>query len=235
MDRINRRDGNLRLLLVDDHAVVRQGYLRLLESAHDIEVVGEAQDGAQAYRLFCELEPDLTVLDISLPGASGIEITRRIVARAPEARVLVFTMHEEPVFASRALQAGARGYLCKSCPPQMFVDAIRSVGGGAFFIDPRMAQRLAFDSIRPDPAAQLPLSEKEFEVFRLLAGGRTTAEIAAVLNLTSKTVSNYQSAIKQKLNVDNSAQLVHLAFARGILGAAPGTFAAEADHIRASD
>ena len=212
----------MRLLLVDDHAVVRQGYLRLLEGAGDIEVVAETHDGTQAYRLFCDLAPDLTVLDISLPGASGIEVTRRIMAREPSARVLVFTMHEEPIFASRALQAGARGYLCKSCPPQMFVDAIRIVGSGSLFIDPRMAQRLVLESIRPDVAAQLPLSEKEFEVFRMLASGVPSDEIASALNLTPKTVSNYQSAIKQKLGVDNSAQLVHLALARGILTAATG-------------
>ena len=212
----------LRLLLADDHAVVRQGYLRLLDSARDIRVVGEAGDGAEAYRQFCDLEPDLVVLDISLPGASGIDVTRRIVARARDARILIFTMHEEPIFATRALQAGARGYLCKSCPPQLFVEAIRTVGGGSFFIDPRIAQQLALDSARPEAAAGLPLSDKEFEVFRLLACGRTTAEIAAALNLTSKTVSNYHSMIKQKLGVENSAQLVHLALARGVVGGPEG-------------
>ncbi|HUN92780.1 MAG TPA: response regulator transcription factor [Burkholderiaceae bacterium] len=211
------RLGDLSVLLVDDHAVVRQGHMRLLEQAGGIRVVGEASDSTEAFRVYFERHPDVAVVDVSLPGVSGIELTRRIVASDPSARVLIFTMHEDPIFATRALEAGAKGYLPKSCMPEEFVDALRTVGRGEFFISQTIAQRLALQQAKIEPGGQLPLSSKEFEVFRLLVSGTSLSEIAAALNLTSKTVANYQSSIRQKLGAENATQLLRIALSRGLL------------------
>ena len=210
--------GSVRVILVDDHAVVREGYRRLLERTRDIEVLAEAASGEEAYRLFCDMSPDVVVLDINLPGMSGIEATRRILAREPDARVLVFSMHEDALFGSRALQAGARGYVTKASAPEVLVEAVRTVAPGRVFISHDMAQHLALQSV---PGQELPLdalSPREFEVFRLLAEGKPVSEIARILSLSQKTIANYQSAIRQKLEADTSAQMVWIALKRGVVG-----------------
>ena len=208
----------IRILLVDDHAVVREGYRRLLEQTEDIRVLAEAGNGEDAYRLFCELRPRVVVMDISLPRISGIEVTRRMVARDPGARVLVFSMHEDVVFASRALAAGARGYIAKSAAPEVLVEAIRRIAAGQRYVDHGMAQRLALQRVGSEPDPVSVLTEREFEVFRLLAQGQPVNEIAGILNLTAKTVANHQSALRQKLGIDNAAQLVRLAARHGLIG-----------------
>ncbi|MBU3694847.1 MAG: response regulator transcription factor [Rhodocyclaceae bacterium] len=208
----------IEVLLVDDHAVVREGYRRLLEQTEDIRVLAEAGNGEDAYRLFCELRPRVVVMDISLPRISGIEVTRRMVARDTGARVLVFSMHEDVVFASRALAAGARGYIAKSSAPEVLVEAIRRIATGQSYVDHAMAQRLALQRVGSDPDPVSVLTEREFEVFRLLAQGQAVADIAGILNLTPKTVANHQSALRQKLGVDNAAQLVRLAARHGLIG-----------------
>jgi two-component system invasion response regulator UvrY len=209
---------SIEVLLVDDHAVVREGYRRLLEQTDDIRVLAEAGSGEDAYRLFCELRPQVVVMDISLPRISGIEVTRRMVARDVAARVLVFSMHEDIVFASRALAAGARGYIAKSAAPEVLVEAIRRVASGRNYVDHAVAERLALQRIGSDPDPMSVLTEREFEVFRLLAQGQPVGEIARILNLTAKTVANHQSAVRQKLGVDNAAQLVRLAARHGLIG-----------------
>lgn len=206
------------VLLVDDHAVVREGYRRLLEQTEDIRVLAEAGSGEDAYRLFCELRPQVVVMDISLPRISGIEVTRRMMARDVAARVLVFSMHEDVVFASRALAAGARGYIAKSAAPEVLVEAIRRVASGRNYVDHAMAEKLALQRVGSDPDPVSVLTEREFEVFRLLAQGQPVAEIARILNLTAKTVANHQSSVRQKLGVDNAAQLVRLAARHGLIG-----------------
>ncbi len=208
----------IEVLLVDDHAVVREGYRRLLEQTEDIRVLAEAGSGEDAYRLFCDLRPAVVVMDISLPRISGIEITRRMLAREPGARVLVFSMHEDVVFASRALAAGARGYIAKSAAPEVLVEAIRRIATGRGYVDHGMAQKLALQRVGSEPDPVSVLTEREFEVFRLLAQGQPVGEIASILNLTAKTVANHQSALRQKLGVDNAAQLVRLAARHGLIG-----------------
>src|SRR5262245_27787042 len=208
----------VRVLLVDDHAVVREGYRRLLERTPEIEVVAEASTGEDAYRVFCEMLPDVVVMDINLPGMSGIEAARRMLAREPDARVLVFSMHEDALFGSRALQAGARGYVTKASAPEVLVEAVKAVSAGRLYISHDMAQELALQSV---PGQDLPLntlSPREFEVFRLLAEGKPVTEIARILSLSQKTVANYQSLIKQKLEADTSAQMVWIALKRGLVG-----------------
>ena len=205
------------VVLVDDHAVVREGYRRLLERTGDISVIAEASTGEEAYRVVSEMQPDVTVMDINLPGIGGIEVVRRIVSRLPEARILLFSMHEDTVFSSRALQAGARGYVTKSAAPEVLVEAVRLVAAGKLYISHEMAQELAVQMLpgRDNPIDAL--SAREFEVFRLLVAGHSLQEISRILCLSYKTVANYQSNIKHKLDVSNSAQVVRIALNHGLI------------------
>lgn len=208
----------MRVLLADDHAVVREGYRRLLERTSDIEVVAEAASGEAAYRLFCETAPDVVIMDITLPGISGLETTRRMVSREPAARVLVFSVHEDIVFVSRALQAGARGYITKASAPELMVDAVRTVAAGRPYLGHDIAHKLATHRLPRQPVPFADLSPREFEVFRLLAEGKSIANIARILSLSHKTIANYQSLVKQKLDADTSAQMVWIALQHGLLG-----------------
>ncbi len=208
-------DQAIKVLLVDDHAVVREGYRRLLDRAGDILVVGEAADAETALQLSVALRPRVTVMDISLPGCSGIEATRRILTGAPDAQVLVFSMHEDAVYARRALQAGARGYLTKSGAPDALVEAVRRVAVGERYLDPAIARDIAFDSLAgmgPDA-----LSPREFEVLRLLAQGLAVRDIAERLGLNPKTVANQQSLIRQKLGAETPLQLLRAAVRLGLV------------------
>jgi DNA-binding NarL/FixJ family response regulator len=212
---------SLSVVLADDHAVVREGYRRLLERTSDIEVLAEAGSGEEAYRLICDLKPDVAVLDISLPGLSGIEVVRRVIARNPDQKILVFSMHEDTVFSSRALQAGARGYVTKSAAPEVLVEAVRLVASGKLYISHEMAQELAVQML---PGREKPidaLSAREFEVFRLLVAGHSLQEISKILCLSYKTVANHQSSIRQKLDVNNTAQVVRIALNHGLIASAP--------------
>jgi two-component system, NarL family, invasion response regulator UvrY len=204
------------VLLVDDHAVVREGYRRLLERSSSIRVIGEAADAQSAYLAFTLHHPQVTIMDIALPGASGIDALRRIRARDAAAQVLMFSMYEDPVFAMRALQAGARGYVTKASAPDVLVEAVLAVARGKSYISPQVAQALALRSIAPteDPASQL--SPREFEVLRLLVAGMPLRDIARQLGLTPKTVANHQSILRQKLGAETAMQLLHVATRMGI-------------------
>ncbi len=204
------------VLLVDDHAVVREGYRRLLERSNSIRVIGEAADAQAAYLSFVEQRPQVTVMDIALPGASGIEALRRIRARDSAARVLMFSMYEDPVFALRALQSGARGYVTKASAPDVLVEAVLAIARGKPYISAEIAQVLALRSVAPseDPAAQL--SPREFEVLRLLVEGMALRDIARQLGLTPKTVANHQSILRQKLGAETALQLLQAAARLGI-------------------
>ena len=208
------RDRHLSVLLVDDHAVVREGYRRLLERHGDIDVLGEAEDAAGAHALFCRLQPQIVVMDITLPGTSGIEAMRRMLVYNADARVLIFSMHEDAIFARRALQAGAFGYVTKASAPNVLVEAIHSVASGKKYLSPEIAQKLALRDFSLDQADGL--SAREFEVLRLLANGRSVKEIAESLGLNPKTVANHQSAIKQKLGADTAIQLLRKANQLGL-------------------
>jgi DNA-binding NarL/FixJ family response regulator len=204
------------VLLVDDHAVVREGYRRLLERHGDIAVIGEAADAAQAHSAFCELDPQIVVMDITLPGTSGIEALRRMLMHRPEARVLMFSMHEDAIFARRALQAGAFGYVTKASAPSVLVEAIHVVAAGKKYLSAEIAQKLALRDFAVDDTAADGLSAREFEVLRLLAQGRSIGEIAQSLGLNRKTVANHQSAIKQKLGAETAIQLLRAANKLGL-------------------
>jgi len=207
----------IRILLVDDHAVVRAGFRTLLENQPGIVVVAEAESGEAACRKFVELAPDIVIMDLSLPGIGGLEAIRRIVARDHQARVLVFSMHEDTVFVEQALQAGARGYLGKSSAPVVLVEAVQQIAAGNVYLDADIAQRLAFQKTTGDRGPFAALSTREFEIFCLLAEGLTVAEISARLSLSSKTVANYTTQIKSKLEVGTAAELARLAIRHGIV------------------
>ncbi len=196
------------VLLVDDHAVVREGYRRLLERVGDIVVIGEAADAATAHSLFCCLDPQIVVMDITLPGTSGIEAMRRMLAYKPGTRVLIFSMHEDAIFARRALQAGAFGYVTKASAPKVLVEAVHSIACGKKYLSGEIAQKLALRDVAVDQAAADGLSAREFEVLRLLVQGESIKEIAQSMGLNPKTVANHQSAIKQKLGADTAIQLL---------------------------
>jgi DNA-binding NarL/FixJ family response regulator len=205
------------VLLVDDHAVVRAGYRRLLEESGRISVVGEAASAAEAYQQFSTAEPDVVVMDIALPGVSGIEGMRRILARKPTARVLMFSMYEDAIFVRRALDAGASGYLTKASAPRTLVEAVDAVASGRRYLSKDVVQTLEVTPARADFAAASSLSAREFEILKLLAQGSSVAEIAAQLSLTQKTVANHQSSIKQKLDVSSATQLMRAAMRLGLV------------------
>jgi len=208
--------GKVTVLLVDDHAVVREGYRRLLERGGDIVVVGEASNAEDAHKLFSELSPQVVVMDIAMPGVSGIEAMRRMLDQQPETRVLIFSMYEDSIFAHRALQAGACGYVTKASAPNVLVEAVHVVARGKKYISADVAQALALRNVTADAAAADGLSAREFEILRMLVQGHSVRDIAQTLGLTPKTVANHQSAIKQKLGADTAVQLLRIASGLGI-------------------
>ena len=214
----------IRLLLVDDHPVVRAGYQRLLEQTGTMQVVAQAGDVDAACAAHAALVPlagaappglDLTITDLSMPGSGGLELIRRLREREREARVLVFSMHDSEMLVRRAFDVGARGFLAKSSPPDCLVDAVRTVHAGRRYLGPGLPPRLLDDGAEAHPLAAL--TPREFEIFRLLARGETPAGCARALHLSAKTVSNHQTLIKEKLGVATSAALVHLAIRHGVV------------------
>ena len=204
------------VLLVDDHAVVREGYRRLLERDDSLVVVGEAATAADAMRCDGELKPDVLVLDIALPGVSGIEVLRRILARRPAARVLMFSMYQDGIYASRALNAGARGYLSKACAPDLLVEAVRSVAQGRRYVSPDVEHAMSAQSSTAGNLAGT-LSTRELEVLRMLIQGYGVEKIGERLGLSPKTAANHQSSIKQKLGAESALQLVLIAKQLGLI------------------
>lgn len=206
-----------RLLLVDDHAVVREGYRRLLESRADLCIVGEAASAREALDQYLALQPDVLVLDLGLPDMGGVELIRRLVQRDAGVRILVFTMHREPIFATQALRAGALGYVTKSSPPQVLLNAVYQVAARNQVISPDMAPDLALALLKPsgDPLAEL--SPREFEILRLLLDGCSAEDIGTRLSISGKTVQNCHYQIKTKLGVRSDIELTRVALKLGLI------------------
>ena len=204
------------ILLVDDHPVVRQGYRRVLENQSDFRVVAEADNAASAYIAFKQHSPDIVVLDISMPGASGLEAIRNMRLRDGRARILVFSMHTEAVLVKAAFDAGASGYVTKSNEPAALIRAIRSVARGERAMSDDVAHILAAESLTPSRSTLDQLGEREIEILRQFAAGATKEQIASTLNLSVKTVQNYHYLIKAKTGMQTDAQLVHLAAECGL-------------------
>jgi DNA-binding NarL/FixJ family response regulator len=215
------------IMLVDDHAVVREGYRSVLQKQPGLTVIAEASDGAEAYRLFKETRPDVVIMDLTMPGVGGIEAIRRIRQWDRAARILVFTMHENAGFAVQAIRAGARGYVTKTSPPETLVRAVMDVLAGHIAVSPDIDHQLALGRLAGETVATDVLTAREFEVLQMLLAERTTQEIADALHLSPKTVANLHSLIKDKLGVGSDIELVRLALRQGILpqadlGEAPG-------------
>ena len=206
----------IRVLLVDDHAVVREGYRRLLERDESLAVVGEAAAMAEALMLDAQLQPDVIVLDIALPGVSGIEILRRLIARRPDARVLMFSMYQDGIYATHAMNAGAFGYLSKASAPDLLVSAVRTVAAGSRYMSPDVQLAMTTQSATARQLANA-LSIRELEVLRLLAQGYGVEAVAARLGLSPKTAANHQSSIKQKLGAGSALQLILIAQQFGLI------------------
>ena len=205
------------IMLVDDHSVVRAGIRRLLEQRDGFSVTAEAESGEQAYQLFGEHLPDLTVMDLTMRGMGGLEAIGRIVMRYPTAKILVLSMHESGVFATQALKAGAKGYLPKSSLADELVTALEAILLGKTYVDKTIAKRLDLQSTQEvkDPLQQL--SPREFEIFRMLAEGGDCDSIAQALNISSKTVSNHQTSVKQKLGINSPVEMVRYAMRAGVI------------------
>ena len=209
----------IRVLLADDHNIVRAGVREILSDTTDIEVAGEAVNGHEVLTLVRECEFDVAVLDMSMPGGrSGIDLIRQVKTERPRLKVLVLSMYSEEQYAVRALKAGASGYLTKESVADQLVAAIRRVAGGGAYISPETAERLAL-GVNPDVAAapHTLLSDREFEVFRMIAQGRSVTEIADRLSLSVKTVSTHKARIMQKMNLANPAELIRYALDHGLL------------------
>jgi two-component system invasion response regulator UvrY len=208
----------IRVMLVDDHAVVRTGFRLLLQSVSDVSVIAEAESGEVACQRYAELTPDVVVLDLAMPGMGGLEALKRIRARHREARVLALSAHDDPMHARRAFQEGALGFLSKRSAPEALIDALTTVAAGRRYLDANLAQKLALADIEGGAKSPIErLSEREFEVFIRLASGATVQKIADDLKLSASTVGTHLYNIKQKLDVVNQSELTLIAIRHGLI------------------
>ncbi|MDP1773717.1 MAG: response regulator transcription factor [Methylobacter sp.] len=208
----------IKVILVDDHAVVRAGFRMLLSAEADIDVIAEADRGEAACQLYLEQQPDVVVLDLSMPGIGGLESIRRICNRDSNAKILVFSVHDEMVYVDRAMKAGAKGYITKNSAPGILVTAIQKIALGEIYIEQGLMKNLPLQSSESDYQTIVDtLSAREFDVFLLLAKGLTAHKIAEELCLGYKTVANYGTQIRSKLNVSSVAELAHIAIVLGLM------------------
>ncbi len=210
--------GKIKVILVDDHAVVRAGFKMLLSTEADIEVIAEADRGEAACQLYLEKQPDIMVLDLSMPGIGGLESIRRICSRNSDAKVLVFSVHDEMVYVDRAMNAGAKGYITKNSAPDILVAAIQKIVVGELYIEQGLIKTFPLQNSASEYQSVVDsLSSREFDVFLLLAKGLTAHKIAEELCLGYKTVANYGTQIRNKLDVSTVAELAHIAMILGIM------------------
>ncbi|WP_090142752.1 response regulator transcription factor [Limnohabitans sp. DM1] len=212
----------IKVMLVDDHAVVRMGFRLLLQATADIDVVAEASSGEEACQTVEASTPDVVIMDIAMPGMGGIETIKRLSSKCSGLGILALSAHEDISHPMRALQAGALGYLSKRCAPEALMDAIRSVAKGQPYMDAQIAQRLAMQSIKGRENPVEKLSAREFEVFAQLARGQSVAQISELLNLSASTVGTHLYNIKQKLGLNNQSELTLLAVRHGVISVTDG-------------
>ncbi|MDO7597241.1 MAG: response regulator transcription factor [Pseudomonadota bacterium] len=203
------------ILVVDDHPIVRAGCRQLIQQIPNTKVI-EAETGEEGYLLFQENYPDMVLLDITLPGIGGLEVLRKMRANRENAKVLMFSMHEDPVFASRAMQAGAKGYITKNNAADYLVEAVEKVLAGKTYLSPDTAQQLAMLNIGAGTSALSDLSRRELEILRLLGEGKSMTEISNLLGISYKTVANNLTQIKSKLDINKTAELMRFAISHGL-------------------
>jgi DNA-binding NarL/FixJ family response regulator len=207
----------IRIMLVDDHAVVRAGLRRLIEHDTNFRICAEAESAERAYQLFSEKAPDLTIMDLSMPGMGGLEGIKRIVSRHPEAKIVVLSMHQDAVFATQAIKAGAKGYVTKSGLAEELIKAINWVLAGNTYLGVEVSNKIALEISQPTGDLIGDLSAREFEILRMLLDGLELNQIASNINISLKTAANYQTLIKQKLGVKNAIELIRLAMKSGLI------------------
>jgi DNA-binding NarL/FixJ family response regulator len=210
----------MRVLIIDDHPIVRAGLRRLLAAEPATEVY-EAADGKEALNLLRKERPTVIVLDLNLPGISGLEVIARLRTADPGARILILSMHDDPIHVAFALEAGAAGYVSKNAPPDEILEAIRRVAGGNTYLEHDIAEELVFSSIRTPSHPLKQLSSRDFEIMRLLAQGRTLSQIAETVGISYKTAANNCSQIKAKLGAASTADLIRIAIQSGLTGPSP--------------
>ncbi len=207
------------VMLADDHAVVRMGFRLLLQGTEDINVIAEVETGEAAVQQYATHKPDVLVMDLSMPGIGGLEALRRLIAKYPDAKILVLTSHDDLLHPRRVLQAGAMGYLSKRSAPEELIRAVRLIATGKTFIEAELAQQLALQNVQGESNPVELLSPREFEVFIQLAQGKSVNEIAEQLFLSPRTVGTHLYNLKQKLNVSNATEIVLIAIRAGLVEA----------------
>ena len=210
----------IRIVIADDHAIVREGLKRIVSAADDMELVGEAADGTEVMQRVRELSFDVLMLDLSMPGRSGMELIKLVHAEKPRLRILVLSMHQELQYAVRAIKSGASGYLTKESAPALLEQAIRKLAGGGAFISAEVAEQLALGAMPGNET--LPhesLSNREFEVFRLLVAGISVTDIGLRLKLSVKTVSSHKANLSHKMGLQNQSELIRYALKHGLIDA----------------
>ncbi|MGF6482671.1 DNA-binding NarL/FixJ family response regulator [Paraburkholderia youngii] len=207
----------IRILIADDHAIVRGGLRQIVATTSDIVVVAEAAQGSEVIDGLRSRAVDLLLLDMTMPGISGIVLIRRVRAEHPSLPVLVLSIHDEAQVASRALRAGATGYLTKDSDPEVLLAAIRKLAEGGRFLDPKLVDALVFDTQRDDVPPHKVLSDREFQVLQMLAAGRSINEIAETCTLSAKTISTHKMRLMRKLGLSNNAELIRYAIRHGLI------------------
>lgn len=209
----------IHLLIADDHAIVRGGLKQLFALATDIQVAGEAASGAEVLEQLRQGSLDLLLLDLDMPGISGADLIARVKAHQPDLPILVFSMHNEPLVATRMLRAGASGYITKDCEPDILLAAVRKVAAHGKYIDPGIAEKMAFDATTTAACpAHAMLSDRELQVFRLPISGQSVNAIAAQLAISNKTVSTHKMRLLEKLNISSMAELMRYAMQHDLRG-----------------
>ena len=206
----------IRILIADDHAIVRGGLKQIIATTADIEVAGEATQGAEVIEKLRTCRVDLLLLDMTMPGISGVDLIRRVRAEYPALPVLVLSIHNEAQVVARAVRAGATGYVTKDSDPDILLAAIRKLAAGGRFIDPKLVDVMVFDTHSSDAAPHQILSDREFQVLHLLAAGKSINAIAEVLVLSAKTISTHKMRLMQKLGIENNAELIRYAIKHGL-------------------
>lgn len=205
-----------KVMIADDHAMLRQGLRTLLEQANH-QVTTDALTGEEACLLVEKNHPELLILDLDMPGIGGLETLKRILHRKPQMRVLIFSMHDDCIYATRAIQAGARGYVTKTEPPEVVLEAVQKILKGGRYINNELAQSLSMYHLESQENPIQKLSPREFEVFRRIAQGEALAAIAKGMHIGYKTVANIQTSVRQKLGVETTGQVVHIAVRFGVI------------------